>query len=89
MAPRVLSALFWCFALYLVVQGAVAGGWMGAVPAAVAVAAAVFVADLALHRKLVARDWHLARTAAHFLSAVALAAACMVWLLRVLLPHAP
>lgn len=53
-------------------------------PAAVAAAAAAFGADLWLHRRLVRADLALARTALHLLSAAAVAAACMVWLLGLL-----
>jgi hypothetical protein len=89
MAPRVLSALFWCFALFLVGYGWISGGWMLVVPGAVAVAALLFAADLWLHRRLVVLDRHLVRAALHLLSAAALAAACMVWLVRVLVSRAP
>lgn len=89
MAPKVLSALFWCFALYLITNGWSSGGWGLVVPGAVALAGVAFGADLLLHRRLVALDGHLVRTTLHLLSAVAVAAACMLWLVRVLLSKAP
>ena len=89
MAPKILSALFWCLALLLLGYAAVERGWLLAVPAAVAAVGIAFVTDLWLHRRLVTVDARLLRTSLHLLSAAALAAACMVWLVRVLLSRAP
>jgi protein-S-isoprenylcysteine O-methyltransferase Ste14 len=84
MARRILSAAFWCFALFLTVHGVRAGGRWWAVPGAVVAASAAFAADLWLHRRLVRPDRALARAGLHLLSAVAVASACMVWLLSLL-----
>ncbi|MBI5016645.1 MAG: hypothetical protein HZB55_14290 [Deltaproteobacteria bacterium] len=89
MAPKVLSALFWCFALFLLGYSAVEAGWLLAVPAAVAAVGVAFLLDLWMHRGLVTLDARLLRTALHLLSAAAVAAACMVWLVRVLLSRVP
>ncbi len=85
MAGKIVFPLFWGLGALLVVLTARTGGWALVVPAAVAVTATVFALDLVRHREIVTFDQDLARTAAHVLSAAAIAASCMYWLGLVLL----
>lgn len=85
MAGKILTVLFWAASAALLGYSVYIGGWALTIPAAVVMAFLAFSADVYLHRSSAALDLELARTLAHVLSAVALAAACMYWLTRMLL----
>jgi hypothetical protein len=84
MAGTILSAVFWAVGLGLLVGSVRAGGWSLLVPAAVAAALAAVGLDVLQHRRLVKLDWEFARTLLHVLSAVAVAAFSLLWLVRLL-----
>lgn len=82
MAPRILSGLFWLAGLLLVVYGLRSGGSALWIPGTVAAVLLLFLGDLLLHRRLVALDKDLLRTALHLGSAAALAAGSLYWATR-------
>jgi len=84
MAGTILSVLFWLVAAGLLIVSIRAGGWSLLAPAAVLAALFTVGWDLRRHRRLAKLDWEFARTLLHVLSAVTLAAASLVWLVRLL-----
>jgi hypothetical protein len=79
MARPVLVGLFWSSALFLIAYSFSRGGAALWIPGATGVALIAFLADLYLHRNLVALDKSLLQTAFHFLSATVLASATLYW----------
>lgn len=89
MAKKILPILFWLIAAALVVYGLLLAGWALVVPGAAVLSALIFAADVKRHRHLVALDRELAHTFLNLVSAAALAAACMYWLVRLFFPTPP
>ncbi len=84
MAKKILSGVFWVLGIWLTIVSVRRGGWDLLVPGAAVAAAAAFGIDLLLHRHLVAWDRGLAQTFVHVLSAVVLAAFCLLWMWRLM-----